>query len=432
MCSRIYSTVASLVQQTSLYSMKIVTEIYSLIRIIWLRMFAASILLMVVCSSANANFDNWVKSFWFQAQAVGINKQIYDKAFRGISPRARIIKKSKSQPEFAQSVRDYVNGRVSSLRIKIGREKARQNSALLKLLERSYGVDRYTILAIWGMESSYGNDLKNRKLIGNTIQALATLAYTGGERTLFWEKQLLAALAILQRGDITPGEMEGSWAGAMGHTQFIPTTYEVYAVDHDRDGKRDIWNSIPDALASTANYLNKSGWVAMKTWGYEAELPAGFNYLLSDKTVIKSLSEWSQIGIGRPGGKSFPRPTDMAYLLLPAGHRGPAFLMLKNFRVIKRYNNADAYALAVGHLADRIRGGKPFKSVWPKDERPLTRSEKKELQSILISLGYPLGKVDGRLGSRSRAAIRGYQLSAGLVPDGYAEGQLLNRLRTNR
>jgi membrane-bound lytic murein transglycosylase B len=280
------------------------------------------------------------------------------------------------------------------------------------------------------MESYYGEVLDDPKIVKNVIRSLATLAYADPRRRRFGREQLVAALKILQRGDISLQGMTGSWAGAMGHTQFIPTTYEAYAVDFDGDGRRDIWNSPADALGSAASYLRRAGWVSGKTWGYEVVLPENFNYRLAEGGKSRPLGEWTRLGVVRTHGPPFPRPADDATLIAPAGASGPAFLMLRNHFVITRYNNSTAYSLAVGHLADRLHGAGAFVQPWPVDERPLTAEESAELQRYLAKAGYYDGAIDGKLGPRSREAIRAYQSSAGMVADGFAGLQLLQTLRS--
>jgi membrane-bound lytic murein transglycosylase B len=267
------------------------------------------------------------------------------------------------------------------------------------------------------MESSYGAILENPAVVKGTIRSLATLAYQGGSRAKYGRQQLIAALKILDRGDISVSGMTGSWAGAMGHTQFIPTTYAAYAVDFDGDRRRNIWTSLDDALASTANYLNKVGWDDGKTWGYEVVLPKGFNIRNAEKKGARTLAQWRKTGIVRANGKAFLRGSDKATLFAPAGAKGPAFLVLKNFGVIKRYNNANAYALAVGHLADRLHGYDAFHGKWPWKEEPLTDGQKAKLQELLTARGYYSGEIDGNLGSGSRAAIQAYQEAIGLSDD---------------
>ena len=394
------------------------------------------LLLALFSTESNAQtaqgFQNWIRNFWPTAQSAGISAKTYNAAFAGALFDSSVIKRATNQPEFVKPIWSYMDGAVSDLRIKNGQKMRRKYASLLGRLEKSFGVDRYVLLAIWGMETAYGSIFSNKALIKPTIQSLAMLAYADPKRAQFGRTQLLAALKILQNGDVAPSEMVGSWAGAMGHTQFIPTTFLSKAVDYDGDGHRDIWNSIPDALASSANLLKEAGWETGKTWGYEVSLPSNFAFELADGKVTKTLADWQKMGAKRVHGRSFPRPSDQAQLIMPAGYRGPAFLILKNFSVIKRYNNATSYALAVGHLADRIRGGRGFAHEWPRSDRMLTTSERKELQTILNRLGYDTGGIDGRLGSKSRAAIRHWQKRAGHVPDGFASGDLLEALRKGR
>ncbi|MEJ8573848.1 lytic murein transglycosylase [Microbaculum marinum] len=384
--------------------------------------------LATAAATADAGFDQWVKSFWPTARDAGISSEVYNRAFAGMTPDPKVLELANRQPEFTRSVADYMSSAVSAQRVETGQEMLRRYGGVLDAIEAKTGVSRYVVVAIWGMESSYGAVLDNPDIVRSTIRSLATLAYAGGRRSEFGQSQLLAALKILQNGDISPDQMTGSWAGAMGHTQFIPTTYLAYAVDFDGDGRRDIWNSIPDALGSTANYLRASKWTSGKTWGYEVELPPGFDYSLSDEDAARPLRDWAAMGVRRTYGREFPRGDDIAHLVLPSGAQGPAFLMLGNFRSILRYNNAVSYALAVGHLADRLAGGGPFATALP-DERPLSPDHKEELQTLLTSYGYDTGGVDGRIGPMTRDAIRSYQSQAGLPPDGHAGYSLLERLR---
>lgn len=375
---------------------------------------------------ASAAFERWVEGVWPQARAKGVSSAMFRRAFKGVSPDPDVLKRAEHQPEFVKPVWDYLASAVSPERIANGREKLRRHGKLLAGIEARYGVDRHILLAIWGMETSYGA-FRGKK---NVIRALATLGYQGSRRK-FGRSQLIAALQILQRGDVTPARMTGSWAGAMGHTQFIPTTYNAHAVDYTGDGRRDIWGSIADALASTANYLKVSKWRSGETWGYEVSLPRGFNHALSGRSTVKTLAQWQALGVVRAKGRAFPRPDDRASIILPAGAKGPAFAMLNNFRSILRYNNATSYALAVGHLADRIRdpGGKGFSKAWPKAYLPLARSQRFELQRLLAARGFLRGKIDGRLGSGSRAAVRAYQKASGMAVDGYPSVVVLKRLQ---
>jgi lytic murein transglycosylase len=292
-------------------------------------------------------------------------------------------------------------------------------------VERAYGVDRYVIAAIWGVESDYGSGGGDRPVVRST----ATLACVG-RRQKYFRDEFLATLEILDRGDVRPERLVGSWAGAFGPTQFMPTAFKRYAVDFDRDGRRDVVDSVPDLLASTANNLKKDGWVFGQTWGYEVVLPANFNFMLADHQKMMPMHEWQRHGISRPGGKPFPRPDDQAFLFVPAGVQGPGFLMLHNFKVIMRYNPAEAYALAIGHLANRLRGGAEFAQAWPRYERVLSRDERLELQQLLARRGYDVGDPDGQFGARTRAAIRDFQAKIGQVPDGYASAVVLDQLRT--
>jgi lytic murein transglycosylase len=259
------------------------------------------------------------------------------------------------------------------------------------------------------------------------IRSTATLACVG-RRQKFFRDEFLATLNILAHGDVRANRLVGSWAGAFGPTQFMPSTFQAYAVDFDRDGRRDTVDSVADVLASTANYFKKAGWVSGHTWGYEVVVPAKFNFMLAGKRRVMSIREWERHGIARAGGTSFPRPDDRAYLLLPAGAQGPGFLMLHNFKVIMRYNPAEAYALAIGHLADRLRGGEPLVQDWPRDQRPLSRAERLELQQLLAEEGYDL-EPDGLIGPKTRTAIRHFQASIGRTPDGFVSAGILDRLR---
>jgi len=260
------------------------------------------------------------------------------------------------------------------------------------------------------------------------IRSTATLACIGRRQDYFRE-EFLSALEILARGDVKADHLKGSWAGAFGPTQFMPTSFKRYAVDFDGDGRRDVVDSVPDVVASTANNLKKDGWVSGQTWGYEVVVPKGFNFLLADRSRVMTVHEWERLGIRRAGGKAFPRAEDRAYLLVPSGAQGPGFLMLQNFRVIMKYNPAEAYALAIGYLADRLRGGAPLVQAWPRHERVLTRAERYELQEHLARRGFDVGEPDGRLGGKTRNALREFQAAVGEAPDGFASASILERLR---
>lgn len=392
-----------------------------------------AVLLLVwipAAAQAQASFDQWVKDFWPVAKSEGISTATYERAFRGVTPDPEVLEKAKYQPEFVKPLWDYIRHGASETRVTTGRELLARHASLLDRIEQAYGVDRHIVVAIWGLESTYGEVLDDPKIVRSVVRSLATLAWGDPRRARFGRQQLLAALKIIQNGDIPADALTGSWAGAMGHTQFIPTTYQAYAVDFDGDGRRDMWNGPVDALASTASYLNESGWVAGRTWGYEVVLPPDFDYRLADVETSQALAVWDRLGVRRAGGKAYPRAEDNAVLLAPAGASGPAFLLLRNHYVIKRYNNATAYALAVGHLADRLRGGEPFLQAWPASDRPLSKDETAELQGHLQRVGLYQGIIDGKIGPRSRAAIRAFQAGRGMAPDGFAGVELLEALRS--
>ncbi|MEZ5776424.1 MAG: lytic murein transglycosylase [Hyphomicrobiaceae bacterium] len=370
-------------------------------------------------------FAGFVAQMREAALASGVSARIFDRAFAGLEPDPEILALLDRQPEHDSGIWDYIDRMVSEERIALGQAALIANRGLLDAIEGFYGVDRHVVVAIWGMESKYGGNAGSR----NVVRSLATLAYAGGRRTDYGRTQLLAALRILEKGDIAPERMLGSWAGAMGHTQFIPTTFEAYAVDFDRDGHRDIWSNVGDALASTASYLARSGWRSGETWGYEVTLPAGFDYALAGTREAKPIRSFMKLGVRRVAAQDFPDPDRPSTLLLPAGARGPAFLVSTNFRAILRYNNAVAYGLAVGHLADRLAGRGPIVQQWPRDERPLSRDEREELQRLLSASGYELGEPDGLIGSATKAALRAYQRARGLPPDGFPTIGLLERLR---
>lgn len=373
---------------------------------------------------AQDSFAAFVDSLWPAARSAGVSRDVFDRAFRGVTPDPDVLEKAEHQPEFVKPIWDYLAGAVSDKRIENGKAMLAKWRETLDAIEKRYQVDRYVLVAIWGMETSYGSFTGDK----NVIRSLATLAWQGARQD-FGRQQLIAALRILQNGDITPEKMMGSWAGAMGHTQFIPTTYEAHAVDFTGDGTRDIWNAVSDALASTANYLKASGWRFGETWGYEVEVPKGFDHSLANPKILKTLKQWEALGVKRVRGLNYPRPEDEAALVLPAGANGAAFLALNNFRTILRYNNATSYALAVGHLSDRIRGFGPFVKSWPVGDAPLARSERMELQEHLVRKGLLNGKVDGIIGSGTMDAVRAYQKSKGLTVDGYAGQRLLEILR---
>lgn len=370
------------------------------------------------------SFAQWRDGFRVQALAAGITAQTFDRAFAGIEPDDSVVTADRSQPEFTRPVWQYLDSAVSAARVRNGQDRALENADVLQRIEATYGVDREAVVAIWGMESNFGQQMGSK----NVIRSLATLGYEG-RRPDFGREQLIAALQIIQHGDVPASNMIGSWAGAMGQTQFIPTTYNRYAVDFDGDGRRDIWGSSSDALASTANYLKSSGWQRGQSWGFEVRLPQGFDYAQADMDIRKPMSEWLRQGVRVASGNLPSDPQASVSLLLPAGYRGPAFLITDNFRTILSYNNSTSYALAVGLLADSLKGGGQLAGSWPVGDTPLSRSERIELQQLLATRGYQPGTADGIIGANTRKAIRSFQQSIGVPADGYASTQLLSRLR---
>lgn len=344
-------------------------------------------------TAPNPAYDRWVAAFRARAERNGISRATLNAAFRGAGYVPAVIDRDRNQTEFKRSLEDYLAIAASDERVAQGRAMLQRHGALLRRIEARFGVEPQIVTAIWGLESRYGA----RRGDVPVISATSTLAFDG-RRGAFYERQLMAALRILQNGDITPARMTGSWAGAMGHTQFIPTTYESYAVDFTGDGRRDIWSDDPaDALASAAAYLARSGWTHGQPWGGELGSPA---------------ARW-----GTPEAVIQPQAP------------GPKFAVFGNFRVLKRYNNSDAYALGVGHLADRIAGGGPLKTSFGPDENGLTLDDRKELQRLLTASGFDTGGADGVIGGKSEAAIRAYQRSAGLPVTGQPSRDLLERLR---
>ncbi|MEM8802831.1 MAG: lytic murein transglycosylase [Pseudomonadota bacterium] len=375
-------------------------------------------------SATNAEFRRWIDRFRSRARAAGIRDSVFNAAFQGVRYDADIIKRDRNQSEFTRQIWDYLDSAVSETRVANGRAALRQNARVLAEIEARYGVEAEVVTAVWGLESAYGSFRGNEPL----IQSLATLAYDG-RRGRFFESQLIAALKIIQSGDVPPNRMTGSWAGAMGHTQFIPTSYLEYAVDFRGDGRRDIWSDDPtDALASTAAYLKRFGWTKGQPWGVEVQLPRGFNYNLTGEKVKKSPAEWASLGVRDVRGNRVPNH-GRASILLPAGAQGAAFMIFKNFHVIERYNAADAYVIGVGHLSDRIGGAGKLRANWPRGDRNLRFAEKKEMQRLLTARGFNTSGVDGIIGPNTIQAIRRFQSTVGMVPDGYASYEILKRLR---
>ncbi len=369
-------------------------------------------------------FERWKASFRSKALAQGIRADVFDSAFAGITPNPKILNFDRKQAEFSRPIWKYLSSAASASRVKNGREKRAKHTSLLAQIEQRYGVDSDVVLGIWGLESAYGHAYGDFSI----IRSLSTLAFDG-RRQKFAEEQLVGALKIIQNGDVPATGMLGSWAGAMGHVQFIPTSFLSLAVDFNGDGRRDIWSDDPaDALASAANYLKRSGWRT----GQPAFLPVNvprdvdvFDLRASNKL---SAQEWRARGLTTLDGQPVPDFGNAA-VIIPAGANGPAFMIFHNFGVIKKYNNATSYAMGVALLGNRIAGAGPMNVRWPEDDRPLGRTEKKTLQTTLTGMGFNTNGVDGILGPDSRKAIRSFQRSRGIPADGYASAKLLERVQ---
>lgn len=377
-----------------------------------------------VASADAAGFPNWIAGFRRRARAAGISERTFNAAFADVQYLPDSIERDRNQAEFVRPLADYMSTAVSDTRVANGRDMVSRYATLLAQIEARFDVEPQVVVAVWGMESNYGQRRGDTPL----ISTLATLAYDG-RRGAFFESQLIAALKVLQNGDVAPRNMTGSWAGAMGHTQFIPTSYEAYAVDFTGDGRRDIWADDPsDALASTAAYFRRFGWRKGQPWGVEVRLPASFDFSQTGRTVTRNPDEWARLGVVGVEGQPVSN-FGGATLATPTGAGGPAFLLFGNYDVIGRYNNAEAYIIGVGHLSDRIRGAGSFQSAFPADERRLRRAERTELQQRLTDAGFSTQGVDGRIGPNTRNAIRAYQRTVGLPPDGHPSMALLQRLR---
>ena len=368
-------------------------------------------------------FANWVAGVITDARQAGIDPATLHQAFKNVRFLPRVIELDRAQPEFTRTVVDYLGNAVSAQRIARGQDKLRQLRPVIEPIAARYGVPAETLVAIWGMESNYGS------FVGDipTIDALATLGFEG-RREAWAREQLFAALKILQNRDIDREQMLGSWAGAMGQTQFLPSNFLAYAVDADGDGRRDLWGSIPDVMASTANFLVRSGWQAGQPWGLEVRLVAGFDYARASPDVQQSASQWAGEGVQSMMGTPLPA-IGSSSILLPAGARGPTFLVGPNFRTILRYNNSTSYALAVSLLAQQLAGGSAVQAPWPQDLVTLTRSQLLALQTALNAQGFDSGTPDGTMGPATQCGIRRYQRSLGLPADGYPTLELLQRLR---
>lgn len=373
--------------------------------------------------TAAAGFDSWLKQFKSEARKQGVPDKLLADAFAGVQPIDRVIELDRRQPEFTLTFWHYLDRAITPDRVAKGRALMKKHRKLLDRVEKKYGVQPRFLVAFWGMETGFGAHLGSFPLIG----ALATLAYDE-RRSEFFRKELMAALAVMQR-DRLPLDVKASWAGAMGNMQFIPTTYKAYAVDFDGDHKRDMFRSLADSFASAANYLKQSGWDDRYTWGREVKLPTGFDPEISGLDTRKSLKQWNALGIRRMSGKPLPDVDIQASLVLPAGYQGPAFLVYQNFRTILVWNRSILYAVAVGHLADRLIGLPPLSTPRPKKEVALSRQDVMDLQRLLGEKGFDAGTPDGIIGAKTRSAIKDFQKSADLPADGYPSFGLLERLK---
>jgi lytic murein transglycosylase len=373
--------------------------------------------------NAGTSFPQWVAAFRPRALARGISAATYDRVMGSLKPDTSVFALQRNQPEFREQTWQYLNRRVSDWRIITGKEVAREHTGLLARIERDYGVDRYILLSLWGVESAYGDPLVQKNHMRPVFPALAALAWGEPRRRAYWEKELLNALVIVERGWSTPAEMIGSWAGAMGHTQWMPEVWLNVGLDYDRDGRVSPFGDPADALASTARYLiNRGKYRRGEHWGYEVRgAGAGGG--------PRSYAAWQAAGVRRANGEAFPRPQDIGRLWVPVAG-GPAFLLGPNFQAVRSYNPSDNYTLAIVHLSDRLRGDGPFVQAFPGGERTPTLAEVKEIQQRLTAQGFDTGGADGRVGNATMIAVRNYQKKVGLEPaDGYAGLKVLARLR---
>lgn len=375
-------------------------------------------------AAAQGDFRGCLDRLRSDAAAKGVSSRTFDRATRGVEPDLSIFDLMNNQPEFKTPVWDYLGSLVDDERVEDGRVAARQWGKALAAAEARFQVDRYAIAGVWGVESNFGKNLGKRPL----IQSLMTLSCFNNRRQAYFRGELLATLQIIERGDIDPSRLTGSWAGAFGQTQFMPSTFHRLAVDMDGDGRRDIVDSVPDALGSTANFLKKAGWVQGLPWGYEVRLPSDFNSRLAGRKSKRPLSSWAAMGVTRVDG----RPLSGNYqagIIIPAGIDGPAFIVTRNFDAVYSYNASESYGLAIALLGDRLKGLPGIRTAWPTDDPPLSRMERRELQRLLTARGYDVGEPDGMVGSKTREAIKDIEKVIGLPPKGRPGAKVLDALR---
>lgn len=382
---------------------------------------AAFCVLLLASSSALAQqepFDTFVKQAWPDAQAKGITRATFDAAMRGVTPDQRVIAATQRQPEYGKPVGDYINGVVSKGRVARGQAKEREWRKTFDAVEQRFQVERWVLIALWGVESDYGS----AKDKWDVFRSLSTLGYVK-YRHPYFRNELFVAMKIMQDNKFPREKMVSSWAGAVGQSQFMPSNVVDYAIDFSGDGRVDLWDNVPDVLGSTANYVRKGNWKYGLPWGFEVTLPRGFDYMQSRGTF----AEWTQRGVRRADGKTFP-PGGSGILFFPSGAKGPGFIVTENFDVLKEYNNSDAYAISVGHLADRMQGGPPIAAKWPADDRPLSRPARIALQRKFAALGYKVNEFEGHVDFDLRDNIRTEQKKLGMVPDGNPTPFLLEKL----
>ena len=379
-----------------------------------------------ITGSQQAAFRGFIETLWPLAEARGVSRPTFDSAFAGVAFDPTVVASARSQPEFVRPIWDYVASAVSADRIQRGRDRARSEALWLESAKSLYGVDDAVILGVWGLETDFGGFAGS----SNIIRSLASLAYIHFQGDYFRD-ELLSALVILEEGDIAPSLMRGSWAGAMGQTQFMPSSYLSYAVAFQRHDRRDIWTSEADAIGSTANYLAKHGWTKDLPWGFEVRLPAKFGLTAADSSSPAPFSSFAARGVVKADGSPLPASGDGRLLIL-AGLNGPVFLVTSNFDAIKTYNNSTAYALSVGLLGDAVSGGPGLAAQWPSRDHPLTAPQIQKLQTKLQRMGYDVGKIDGKIGDTLRSAVSAYQERNGLPPDGYANQALFSRVSASR
>lgn len=391
-----------------------------------MRAFILALPLVLAVSQAQADFQSCVAGLRGAAAAKGVSGATFDRAMAGVTPDMKVIELMNNQPEFKTPIWDYLGTLVDEEKVAEGRAMMRQHAATLAAAEQRFGVDRHTIAAVWGVESDFGKARGRMPL----VQALSTGACLAPRRNAFFKGELLATLQIIQRGDVRPDRLFGSWAGAFGHTQFIPSTYLRLAVDGDGDGRRDLVDSIPDALHSTANFMDKAGWITGASWGYEVRVPGGYSGP-SGRNPKQPVSSWAARGVVKFDGSALTGSGN-AGLLMPAGRNGPAFLVFKNYDAAYSYNGADSYALAISLLSDRLRGKPGVQGEWPTDDLPLSREQRRELQRLLIARGFDVGEPDGAVGALTRGAIKQIESRLGMRETGRPGEKVLRALKSGR